>query len=257
MGNKKTVNAPYYNIGQLRMDLWNKLRSASMSLADAKEHLSPGKPYMEDCEKLIGQLANIEHHFAYPGMRRFLALKESFYRQEFVALTNTILDIRRELVSDSFRGAGEAETDQELDLQDKDQDRFDGSRQNYFEVLLVEDGTEADELALRKKIGGLQRESDKFKYGLVVQRSFQDALITLLFNPNIQAVVVLYAPPFEGEEIDPLISPYIQHALDLGTAKRKDEDLGPLLGQVVKQFRAEIDIYYVTDNVLPILKTAR
>jgi arginine decarboxylase len=107
MPKKKIVNAPYYNIGQLRMDLWNRLRSASLNLADAKEQSASGKAHMENCELLLGQLANIEHHFAFPGMRRFLAVKESFARHEFVAMSHTILDIRRELISDSFRGSGE------------------------------------------------------------------------------------------------------------------------------------------------------
>jgi len=209
---------------------------------------------MEDCKILINQLENIEHHFAYPGMRRFLALKESFSRHEFVAMTNTIVDVRRELISDSFRGSGDLHSDTDDDDNREVLDRSDSAKYNYFEVLLVEDISETDEKALRRKVSSLRSESDKFRYGLVVQRSFQDALITLLFNTNIQSVVIRYAPPFAGKEIDPLISPYIQHALDLGPTNRKDEDLGPLLGQVIKQFRPEIDTYYVTDTVLADLK---
>jgi arginine decarboxylase len=254
MGNKKIINAPYYNIGQLRTDLWNKLRSASLNLAETKEHPNTDRPYLKDCEILIGQLENIEHYFAFPGMRRFLALKESFSRREFVAMTFTITEIRRELISDSFHGPREMLSDHEDAEKHDNIDRADHSNQNYFEVLLVEEISEPDEKALRRKAASLRSESDKFRYGLVVQRSFQDALITLLFNTNIQSVVIRYAPPFKGEEIDPLISPYIQHALDLGPANRKDEDLGPLLGQVIKQFRPEIDVFYVTDTVLADLK---
>jgi len=254
MQNKKIVNAPYYNIGQLRMDLWNKLRSAAVSLADAKENLNPGKAYLENCKILIGQLQNIEHHFAFPGMRRFMALKESFSRHEFVSMTNTIIDIRRELISDSFRGSGELNSDHDDNEHHEIVERSENVKQNYFEVLLVEDISETEEKALRRKAANLRTENDKFRYGLVVQRSFQDALITLLFNTNIQSVVVRYAPSFGGEEIDPLIRPYIQHALDLGPANRKEEDLGPLLGKVIKQFRPEIDTYYVTDTVLADLK---
>tara|TARA_R110002050_G_scaffold273905_1_gene418114 strand:+ start:4202 stop:6964 length:2763 start_codon:yes stop_codon:yes gene_type:complete len=255
MTKKKIVNAPYYNIGQLRMDLWNRLRSASLNLADSKEQSASGKAHMENCELLLEQLANIEHHFAFPGMRRFLAVKESFARHEFVAMSHTILDIRRELISDSFRGSGDLLVEHDTIEKTEIVEKSDHANQNYFEVLLVENISERDEIALRRKVANLHSEKDKFRYGLVIQRSFQDALITLLFNTNIQSVVIRYAPPFKGKEIDPLISPYIQHALDLGgPSHQRDEDLGPLLGQVIKQFRPEIDTYYVTDTVLADLK---
>lgn len=255
MSKKKVVNAPYYNIGQLRMDLWNKLRSASTSVAEAREASVSGKTDMEDCASLLGQLAHIEHHFAFPGMRKFVALKEACARHEYVALTNTVVDIRRALISDSYRSASDLSNELELTEDFDSGEQTEGSsKQNYFEVLLVEDISEGDERALRKKVASLHSDTDQFRYRLVVQRSFQDALITLLFNTNIQAVVIRYAPPFARKEIDPLIRPYIQHALDLGPANQKAEDLGPLLGQVIKQFRPEIDTYYVTDTVLADLK---
>ncbi|MFT5980196.1 MAG: arginine decarboxylase [Flavobacteriales bacterium] len=251
---KKIVNAPYYNIGQLRMDLWNKLRTAAVGLGDATEKLNSGESQMLDCEVLLDQLSHIEHHFAFPGMRRFMSLKDSFDRHEFVALTNTVIDVRRELISDGFRSSNERRMEDEQDDEYESRDPSDGGKQNYFEVLLVEDMSESDERALHKRVASLRQDNDLFRYELVVQRSFQDALISLLFNPNIQSVVIRYAPPFAKKEIDPLIRPYIQHALDLGPANQKDEDLGPLLGQVIHQFRPEIDTYYVTDNVLADLK---
>ncbi len=254
MTKKKVVNAPFYNIGQLRMDLWNKLRSTSLSLSESKQDTASVNANREQCDLLLSQLAHIEHHFAFPGMRKFMSVKEAFKRQEFVAMTHTILDIRRELISDSFRGSKELRVENEAGEDFETIEKSDGGKQNYFEVLLVEDIAESDELALRRKVSTLRTENDQCRYGLVVQRSFQDALITLLFNTNIQSVVIRYAPPFEKKKIDPLIMPYIQHALDLGPANRKDEDLGPLLGQVIKQFRPEIDTYYVTDTVLADLK---
>lgn len=254
MTKKKVVNAPYYNIGQLRMDLWNKLRSASVSLVQAKPNSAINKTHSEECHKLLDQLAHIEHHFAFPGMRKFKALREAFARHEFVALTHTVIDIRRDLISDSFRGSSEMHTESDQDEEHEQSSHSENGKQNYFEVLLVEDITESDEKALRKKVAALRSDNDPFRYGLVVQRSFQDALITLLFNTHIQSVVIRYAPPFSRKEIDPVIRPYIQHALDLGPEHRRDEDLGPLLGQVIRQFRPEIDTFYVTDTVLADLK---
>lgn len=254
MTKKKIVNAPYYNIGQLRMDLWNKLRATSKSLSETQEGPDSGKALIKECEVLLDNLSHIEHHFAFPGMRKYTQLKAAFARHEFVALGHTVMEIRRELISDSYRSSGELIKEYEQDEEHDITHKSESNKQNYFEVLLVEDISEADEKALRKKVMSLRSDNDKFTYGLVVQRSFQDALISLLFNTNIQSVVIRYAPPFSKKEIDPLISPYIQHALDLGPAHMKDEDLGPMLGQVIKQFRPEIDTFYVTDTVLADLK---
>ena len=198
------------------MDLWNKLRSASLSLSEGNENSKTGKSLVQECETLLGYLEQIEHHFAFPGMRRFMSLKAAFGRQEFVALSHIIVDIRRELISESYRSSGELIKEYEQDEDQEASAHSHGGKQNYFEVLVVEDISEDDEKAMRKRVAGLRQEGDQFTYGLVVQRSFQDALITLLFNTNIQSVVVRYAPPFARNEIDPIIMPYIQHALDLG-----------------------------------------
>ena len=254
MTKKKVVNAPYYNIGQLRMDLWNKLRSASVSLSDSTEGSASSKNLVKDCDVLLNNLSQIEHNFAFPGMRKFMFLQEAFNRHEYVALSHHVADIRRALISDSFRSGEELRMDNEKIDEIEIIDQSEGTKQNYFEVLLVENISESDERAMRQKLASLRTSNEQFRYNLVVQRSFQDALITLLFNTNIQSVVIRYAPPFSWKDIDPLIRPYIQHALDLGPVQSKDEDLGPLLGQVVKQFRPEIDRYYVTDTVLADLK---
>jgi len=250
----KVVTAPYYNIGQLRMDLWNKLRSVSIELADGNESAASNKTAMKKCQALLTDLEHIEHHFAFPGIRKYKSFINVFERQEYMALSHTVTEIRRQLISDSFRSPGEMRHEYEQEEEHELLESSESSRQNYFEVLLVEDISEKDEKALRKKVASLRSVTDRFTYGLVVQRSFQDALVTLLFNPNIQSVVIRYAPPMVMEEMAPLILPYIQHALDLGADNRKDEELGPLLGQVIKQFRPEIDTYYVTDTVLADLK---
>ena len=254
MADKKTVSAPYYNIDQLRMDLWNKLRTATSALAESNKTTPSHKIPMTKCEELLESLSHIEHHFAFPGKRKFNSLTEAHARHEFVALDHTVTEIKRQLVSDRFRSPAELTHYNELSEEQEEIEQAEGVNQSYFEVLLVEDFSEKDELAIRNKVASLRSNNDRFTYGMVVQRSFQDALISLLFNPNIQAVVIRYAPPFTFHEIDPLIRPYIQHAFDLGLDNRTEEELGPLLGRVIKQFRPEIDTYYVTDTVLADLK---
>ena len=130
-----------------------------------------------------------------------------------------------------------------------------GQRRNYFEVLFVEDLSVPDEAALREKLRELRDAREPFIYDITVQRSFQDALIAILFNHNIQAVVIRYAPPYRSSNITtPLIRPYVQNVLKLDLDSHEEADLGPILGNLVRQFRPELDVYYVTDTSLSNLK---
>ena len=60
----------------------------------------------------------------------------------------------------------------------------------YFEVLVVEKMTEAQERALRNEVRRWRRPDDEFVYELVVVASGDEALIAARLNVNLQAVVI-------------------------------------------------------------------
>ena len=60
----------------------------------------------------------------------------------------------------------------------------------YFEVLIVDQVTDYQERYQRQSLLRLRRDEDPFIYESVVTPSVEDALIAVLFNHNIQAVVV-------------------------------------------------------------------
>ena len=65
-----------------------------------------------------------------------------------------------------------------------------GASSPYFEVLVVEKMTEAQERALRKEVRSWRRPDDEFVYELVVVSSGDEALIAARLNVNLQAVVI-------------------------------------------------------------------
>lgn len=256
MVKKKQNSAPFYNIGQLRVTYWNQLKYSSAELARCHHGSSNEKRLVEECKDLLKHLGSVEKYFAYPGIWQLDNLKESLRRHEHRALANIVAENTQQLVSDSFRSNPKF-LDQEEGLSKEDLETVElsnPSRKNYFEVLFVEDMSHEDEQALKKKILDLRDDEEQFTYGIIVQHSFQDALIALLFNPNIQAVVVRSTPPYSAKGVPALIKPYIQNALDLDMSSRSEVELGPILGKLTKQFRPEIDTYYVTDTPLSDLK---
>lgn len=247
---KTQKSAPYYNVGQLRIDYWNALKKATTDLAHCDKGTDSEKKHKSNCEQLLVELSGVECFFSFPGVTRLEHLKESIVRQEYTSLANQVALNIRHLVSDSYRSSdfiGEEEMRSEsMDFGE----RSDESRKNYFDVLFVEDMTDEEEKVLRYKLNELKNSNEQFTYGVVVQRSFQDALIALQFNYNIQAVVVRHAIPYESKRTTELIKPYIKNALKFGEQSKNESNLGPILGNLIRKFRPEIDTYYVTETSL-------
>jgi len=251
MPKKKQLSAPYYNIGQLRVDYWNDLKNETNKLAHSEKGSAKEKTCIQASKTLIKELMGVECYFAFPGSTRLTNLDNSLKRQEYTALANNVVDITRELVSESYRSRPEFLPEDVNNMEVVEAHEKPVSlRKNYFEVLFVEDMSEKDEFDLKQKIKELRDPNDQFTYGVVVQRSLQDALITLAFNYNIQALVIRYAPPFRSNSISDLIKPYIQNILNIDLSDNPEKSLGPIIGDLARKFRPELDTYYVTDSAL-------
>ena len=60
----------------------------------------------------------------------------------------------------------------------------------YFEVMIVDNLNEHQEKFLQSSLHRMRRSEDPFIYETVVVPSVEDALIGILFNQNVQAVIV-------------------------------------------------------------------
>lgn len=252
---KKNISSHYYNIGQLRVEQWNNLKSETAKLAISNRNSKTEEKHEQNVLKLLDDCMAVESYFAFPGLSRLNGLQDMLDRQEYQALSHQVAEITRHLVSDRYRSNPDFMEDEEtgIDLTDNGELQQ-GVRKSYFEVLFVEDISIQEETKLRHDLKDLRGSNEQFTYGIVVQRSFEDAMIALLFNYNIQAVVVRFAPPYRSKNITSLIKPFIQNVLNLDFSTYPERELGPILGKVIKKFRPEIDTYYVTDTALNNLK---
>ncbi|CAM4025654.1 aminotransferase class I/II-fold pyridoxal phosphate-dependent enzyme [Gillisia limnaea] len=255
MPDKKIASSTHYNIAQLRVESWNRLKSESTKLANCNRNSAEQKIHKQNLQKLLKEIEGIECYFAFPGVSRVLSLTQMLDRQEYTALAHKITEITKNLVSDRYRSNPDFLEDDETvaELTEKRESQ-EGVKKNYFEVLFIEEISPLEESKLRQDLKAMQNSNEQFGYGVVVQRSFEDAMIALLFNANIQAVVVRYAPPYYSKKITPLVKPFIQNVLKLDFSNRSQADLGPILGTLIKKFRPELDTYYVTDTSLSNLK---
>jgi arginine decarboxylase len=251
----KKKSAPYYNIGQLRVDYWNKLKLGTAELAYCQKDSENEKDCILKVKELMHVLSGVESFFAFPGKERLRKFEAAFALREYTSLSNMASETTKHLLADSFKSNHEFIDFDEQNLNSaEDYEQQNAIRINHFEVLFVDNISDQEETNLSLSLKALQSLHDKFTYGVVVQRSFQDALIALLFNHNIQAVVVRYAPPYLSNLITPTIEPYIEEVTKLDFSNKPETDLGPILGDLIKKLRPELDTYYVTDTSLDHLK---
>ncbi len=255
MTKTKSKSAPYYNIGQLRVDFWNKLKLETSELTRCLTGSENEQAHKQKVKELLNDLKGVECFFASPGKERLRKLENAFLSQEYASLSHIVLETTKQLVGDSYKSNPEfIDFDEHSMDSAEEHDQQNGVRKNHFEVLFMDTISEQEEHKLKQSLRALRTPNDKFTYGVVVQRTFQDALITLLFNHNIQAVVVRYAPPYHSKLSTPLIEPYIEEVSKHDFSSKSETDLGPILGELINQLRPELDTYYVTDTSLAHLK---
>lgn len=240
----------YFNVNQYRIDLWNQLK---FEAADNQEEntLEKQQAILWQC---LQQLNVIEFYWAFPGVHCMRHLGNLVEKADFIGLYNVVSDIVRALGSESYRVKpvhnpfqenGQKREATEQNQLDNDQ------RHHYFEVLFVDDDlTEKEEEELKDKFSSIKDKDDPFVYEILFTRSFQDTLTALHFNYNLQCVVLRYGVKFATRNDLQQIAPFIEDVLELDYEGMEQSDLALVLGEHIKRFRPEIDIYYVSDRTL-------
>jgi len=237
----------YFNIAQYRSDLWNNLRQASIQLA--KNGSAQSKTaYKQKLVDSVESLRLIEKYFAYPGVDFLQRIEEMHEQKDYSALNFKVNDIVRSLIGESYRNDRSAAEDEEKrklllsEIPDKVE-----KRQNYFEVVFVDDLVPDDKEILLDKFEAISEANEQFTYDVILLSSFQDALIALLFNPNIQAMVIRSGIPYDSAEDLSGIKSFISSLDALKVKKDARVDLGHSLGEVINILRPEIDLFYISD----------
>ena len=121
------------------------------------------------------------------------------------------------------------------------------ARKPYCEVLIVMPGDRSAWGAVRDGIRKLRRDTDQFVVEPVVVGSFEDALLAVFVNYNIQAVVMFDGFGYESQtplaDLRELLAAHLPQA-----AAARDGDLCTLLARAAHAIRPELDVYLSTDR---------
>ena len=78
MNKDKAKSAPYYNIGQLRVDFWNRLKIETSEQTRCHHGSANEKTHKQNVKELIKDLHGVECFFASPGKERLRKVENAF-----------------------------------------------------------------------------------------------------------------------------------------------------------------------------------
>ncbi|HCT33839.1 MAG TPA: ornithine decarboxylase, partial [Sulfitobacter sp.] len=184
----------YSSAIQLRSDRWSALREAASGLTRATT-AKEIEALRSKCAALFDSLSLIEPYWAFPGMAAFEHLQRMLNNNSFDDMAFAVNRITRALTTGAYRRRTIPLERDSIDHDEHDDEAMLSPEARaltkpYFEVLIVDDVNDQQERWLKSNVSRMRRPEDPFHYEAVVVKSIEDALIAVLFNHNIQAIVV-------------------------------------------------------------------
>jgi arginine decarboxylase len=250
----EVLNQEYFNVAQLRSDTWLQMKTEANELKSGRKTSEIPKN-LEKVTNCLKTLKLIEQYWAFPGIEHVRELASMYKREEYAHFANVLTKTLRNLASESYRTNQRVMvTESDGSRKMKEDDSEENVSKNYFETLFVDDIDREEQVELKNNLREIRSATDTFTFEVVVTRSFQDSLIALIFNRNIQAVVIRYGLNYKSRNQLSIIKPFINGMQNIGVQSDSEMDYGPVLGRLIRKLRPELDIYYVTDTSLPSLK---
>ncbi|MCZ4255305.1 ornithine decarboxylase [Sulfitobacter sp. PR48] len=243
----------YSSAIQMRSDRWSALREATSALTRDPKPAEKNR-LTKSARELFASLAMVEPYWAFPGMAAFEHMRRQLEHEKFEDVAFAINRVTRALTTGAYRRRHIP-----LERDSIDQDEHDDEAmlppearalaKPYFEVLIVDNVNEHQERWLKANMARMRRSEDPFIYEAVVVPSIEDALIAVMFNHNIQAIVVRPGLTLKSSMDLQILTRYLARA---GGRKEisalSPEVYGPELCRMIAKVRPELDAYLVTER---------
>ncbi|TDH55924.1 ornithine decarboxylase [Mycobacterium eburneum] len=243
------VNPRAYNsVWQFRADAWCRLEEASERLANAAGHGRDIQPLIDTVDGLVAQLRPYERYWAFPGTAVFGQTQRLFATGSYGKFARTVARINRALVTESYRSGSLASLiDTEEEAEASVVLRPERSARPYFEVLVVETMTEAQERELREEVRSWRRPDDQFIYELVVVGSGDEAVIAARLNVNLQACVIRRRFSHRSRRDLSALAEFVDAHVAEDLADHSPEERAQILARSLAETRPELDLYLMTE----------
>jgi arginine decarboxylase len=235
----------YYAARRERTDAWQRLKT----LADQWEEEGRSAKLERQIREELEELERLEAYFAYPGKDVVGRLRDFDARGDQTSFARLAHFVVRMLVSHAFRMyLDEDETSSWPEPQGAAplpvHPGLVEDERPYFEVLVVDDLTTAEEDTLIERLREFRSDEDDFVYDIVIVPSFEDALIGVLLNYHVQSVVVRYGFPLESKNRFTVLD---RTLAQFNASRLEEAEVGIALGKAIQALRPELDLFLVTD----------
>lgn len=238
----------YFNISQYRNEAWYSLKLVSTYYLQKQYEQLEEPKFKERIRSAFKTLRLIEHYYAYPGMAFIDEIEDLFKNEQYELFSKAVSDLVRMLVSDSYRSNRQStESEEKRRKMLKEDEIVAPRRKKYFEVIFVDDGSTEEQEGIKEKFKIAKGVNDPFEYEIIVLSSLEDALIALLFNPNIQACVIRSGISYQSDNDLTEIKPFVSSLDRFNIQEKGKHDLGHDLGEAIKELRPELDLFYLAD----------
>ncbi len=254
---KSTAKIPpladdHYSATQLRADRWSALQDITQQIAGAAREGRGIQRLHEQAAELADALEPIETFWAFPGQVAFDRLKQLLNRGSYGELAQVVKRIVRATSSGYYRRrtvpllGDTGDLDGAVDEEESPEARV--YARPYFEALFVDELTAPQERTLRSGLTAMRRREDPFIYEPVFVPTLEDALIAIMINHNIQAVVVRFGFGLRSASRLKILTQYLSRIGDENLGDLDPQDYGPELCRLIRKIRPELDVYLVTDR---------
>ncbi|WP_442546079.1 aminotransferase class I/II-fold pyridoxal phosphate-dependent enzyme [Arthrobacter sp. KN11-1C] len=233
---------------RVRADAWEFLGYAVKQLSagsrTAVGRTVVGRPSRElprDVRRLLPLLESLEMYWAAPGRQFVMELRRILEAGEYLEALNLIEPVARRVAGHNHH-AQEPAQDPERETERVEEPAESRKR---FEVLVIDDVSSADREALQTELHSQRRPADAFNYELVFVPSFEDAIVAVLLNPDIQACVLRPGfVPNSRQRLSRDVRSFLDRFLGKSLPQRPlDRILS--LAEKLGQLRPELDLYLV------------
>jgi arginine decarboxylase len=238
----------FFSATEARIDRWRSLHRTAKALAAAAT-----VPLRAQAAALLAELGPLEEYQGYPGPRLMALVRERAQTGDWSPFARLVQRISAALLADTYH------EDLKAWREDDEGDSYlpdalppslshSAGRRPYFEVLLVSPVERNGWPEVRNQLRRLRREQDQFIYEPVVVGSFEDALLAVILNSNLQAVVISEGFAFGSQHALPALGHFLSRHTKLDPKDYAGRDLGLPLARAVRRIRPELDVYLVTDR---------
>ncbi|MGC4071480.1 MAG: hypothetical protein QM760_02970 [Nibricoccus sp.] len=246
-----------FSPGEARNDRWQELAHVAQTLLAKSTNGSSTTETIAAAEALLTPLSVFETFRAYPGETMMSALKDALSRRDFSSFSRISSRIAKAIVTGSYRrsiNAWKVGEDGEKEGNDRLlKDYFDTGdlTKPYFEVLIVSDDPTPEQVRQgRSEMRQLRRPEDPFVYEAVTVPSFEEGVLAVVMNADLQAVIIKENFRFKSQFDAPLMRSYLEQHLSVEPGSMEPKDYGVSLARVIAKIRPELDVYLIVDGAV-------